>query len=99
MYTKLSAADYRKIEIMRPSEAVREKLKYLSGANSGPTTKLGGFDGNWGLGPLPVLQTLRGKEPFYRRRGFSEERVIAPLAGRRSWVVGGFRFRRSGTWR
>jgi hypothetical protein len=42
VYTKLSAADYRKIEIMRPSEAVREKLKYLSGANSGPTTKTRG---------------------------------------------------------
>ena len=41
VYTKLSAADYRKIEIMRP-EAVREKLKYLSGANSGPTTKTRG---------------------------------------------------------
>ena len=35
-----------------------------------PPPKLGGVDGNWGLGPLPVLQTLRGKEPFYRRRGF-----------------------------
>ena len=41
-----------------------------------------------GLGPLPVLQTLRGKEPFYRRGGIQKERVIVPWAGRRNWVMG-----------
>ena len=31
-----------------------------------------------GCGPLPVLQTLRDKEPFSRRGGFRKERVIVP---------------------
>jgi hypothetical protein len=34
-----------------------------------------------GLGPLPVLQTLRDKEPFYRRGGIQKERVIVPEPG------------------
>ena len=40
-----------------------------------------------GLGPLPVLQTLRDKEPFYWLAGFGKERVIVPWAGRRHWVI------------
>jgi hypothetical protein len=32
----------------------------------------------WGCGPLPVLQTFRGKEPFSRHSGFQKERVIVP---------------------
>jgi hypothetical protein len=47
------------------------------------------------LGPLPVLQTLRGKEPFYRHEVIHKERVIVPWAGRRHRVWG-FRFRRPG---
>ena len=31
-----------------------------------------------GLGPLPVLQTLRDKEPFSRHGGIEKERVIVP---------------------
>jgi hypothetical protein len=34
-----------------------------------------------GLGPLPVLQTLRDKEPFYRRGGIQKERMIVPEPG------------------
>ena len=34
-----------------------------------------------GLGPLPVLQTFRGKEPFSRRGGLPKERVIVPDIG------------------
>jgi len=40
-----------------------------------------------GVGPLPVLQTLRDKEPFYWLAGFWKERVIVPWAGRRHWVI------------
>jgi hypothetical protein len=40
-----------------------------------------------GLGPLPVLQTLRDKEPFYWLAGFQKERVIVPWAGRWDWVM------------
>ena len=49
VYTKLSAADYRKIEIMRPPEAVREKLKYLLERIVVPPPKLGGLmeTGDW----------------------------------------------------
>jgi hypothetical protein len=50
-----------------------------------------------GVGPLPVLQTLRDKEPFYWLAGFQKERVIVPWAGRRDWVMGVCRFRRPGT--
>ena len=32
----------------------------------------------WGCGPLPVLQTFRGKEPFSRRVASKKERVIVP---------------------
>ena len=34
-----------------------------------------------GCGPLPVLQTLRDKEPFSRRGGFLKERVIVSGPG------------------
>jgi hypothetical protein len=40
------------------------------------------------LGPLPVLKTLRDKEPFSRHGGIQKERVIVPWAGRRHWVMG-----------
>ena len=40
-----------------------------------------------GLGPLPVLQTLRDKEPFSWHGGIQKERVIVPWAGRRHWVI------------
>jgi hypothetical protein len=35
----------------------------------------------WIMGPLPVLQTLRDKEPFSRHGGIQKERVIVPLPG------------------
>src|SRR5262245_33256570 len=41
-----------------------------------------------GVGPLPVLQTLRAKEPFSRHGGIQKERVIVPWTGRRCWVTG-----------
>ena len=34
-----------------------------------------------GLGPLPVLQTLRDKEPFSQHGGIQKERVIVPGPG------------------
>jgi hypothetical protein len=40
------------------------------------------------LGPLPVLKTLRDKEPFSRHGGIQKERVIVPGPERRSWVMG-----------
>jgi hypothetical protein len=46
------------------------------------------------LGPLPILKTLRDKEPFSRHGGIQKERMVVPWAGRRT--DGGFRFRRSG---
>ena len=49
---------------------------------SGPPHQLSGARMCLGLGPLPVLKTLRDKEPFYRRRGIQKERVIVPLGGR-----------------
>jgi hypothetical protein len=30
------------------------------------------------MGPVPVLQTLRDKEPFSRHGGIQKERVIVP---------------------
>jgi hypothetical protein len=42
----------------------------------------------WVVGPLPVLQTLRDKKPFYRRGGIQKERVIVPWAGRRDQMIG-----------
>jgi hypothetical protein len=35
----------------------------------------------WGCGPLPVLLTFRGKEPFSRRGELQQERVIVPGPG------------------
>ena len=35
-----------------------------------------------GVGRLPVLQTLRDKEPFYWLAGFQKERVIVSWARR-----------------
>jgi hypothetical protein len=49
------------------------------------------------LGPLPVLKTLRDKEPFSPAWRDSERTGDCPLAGRRHWVIR-FRFRRSGSW-
>jgi hypothetical protein len=40
----------------------QEKLTYLCITNSGPHRQNSG--GRMGLGPLPVLKTLRDKEPF-----------------------------------
>ena len=53
-----------------------------------PPPKLRRTDEPGLLGPLPVLQTLRDKEPFYRHGGIQKERVIVPWAGRRRWVMG-----------
>jgi hypothetical protein len=41
-----------------------------------------------GLGPLPVLKTLRDKEPFYRHGGIQKERDDCPL-GRASGLGDG----------
>jgi hypothetical protein len=48
------------------------------------------------LGPLPVLQTLWDKEPFYRRRGIQKGTGDCPLGRASALGDGGFRFRRSG---
>ena len=78
---------------MRSSGAVIEELKDLSVANSDHTTNT--QEGKWKLGfrPLPVLKTLRDKEPFSSHGGIQKERVIVPWLRRWSWVNG---FRRSG---
>ena len=49
-----------------------------------------------GCGPLPVLQTLRDKEPFSRRGGFRKERVIVPGPGVGTALIEVFWFRRAG---
>ena len=41
----------------------------------------------WDVGPLPALQTLWDKEPFYRHGGIQKERVIVSRAGRRRWAI------------
>jgi hypothetical protein len=45
-----------------------------------------------GLGPLSVLQTLRDKEPFYRRGGISEGTGDCPLDRASGLGDDGFRF-------
>ena len=82
--------------IPRQYAKAQQKLTYLLTPNSRPTTKTQGLM-KPGLGPLLVLQTLRGKEPFYRRRGIQKERVIVPWGRASALGDGGFRFRRSGT--
>jgi hypothetical protein len=52
-----------------------------------PPTKTQEDKCDWVVGPLPVLQTLRDKEPFSRHGGLQKERVIVPRAGRRHRVI------------
>ena len=77
--------------LQRTAQTLRrqEKLTYVFVPNSGPTTQT--QEDGWSLeimGPLPVLETLRDKEPFSRHGGIQKERVIVPWAGRRHWVMG-----------
>ena len=39
------------------------------------------------MGPLPVLKTLRDKEPFSLHGGIQERAGDCPMAGRRRWVM------------